>query len=173
MKRSLRIHRILGFACMLALATNIGCSDKAKDTMKDAVDKTENAAGDIAKDAGDMAQTAGKEVADAAGKAKDAVAKLGTDALAYLKPIKDGLGNLDSLKDKPAELKKAVDDLLKHMDQDVTKLNLPEKVTGALKVVKEKLVALKNYLAGEADKAKIEEHIKDIIDSAKEGLGLS
>ncbi len=173
MKKRLHIHRILGLICMLVLATSIGCSDEAKDKVKDAADKTETAAENAVEKAGDMAQAAGENVADAAGKAKDAVAKLSKDAIAYLKPIKDGLGNLDSLKDKPAELKTAVDNLLKHMEQNVDSLHLPEKVTNALKVVKEKLVALKDYLAGEADKAKIEEHIKNIIDSAKERLGIS
>lgn len=169
MNKKLVINRAIGIVCVLLLASLVGCSDKAKD----AVENAENAVGDVAQDAADMAETAGDNIADAGKKAEEAVSEFGAESVAYFSSMKERFGNLDGLKDKPEELKKWVDDTLKAIEEKAENVQLPDAASNALDAVKEKLVALKEYLAGEVDQAKIDEHIKGIIESTKKGLGLS
>ncbi len=50
---------------------------------------------------------------------------------------------------------------------------LPETISTALAGLKEKLLALKAELEGEMDQAKIGQHVQEIMDSVKSGLGIS
>jgi hypothetical protein len=98
---------------------------------------------------------------------------LGEKAMAYLSPLKEKLGNLESLKDKPEELKTAVTELIQTIEDKAADIELPEAVSNTLATVKERLVALKDYLQGEVEQAKIDEHIQKIMDAVKSGLGMS
>jgi molybdopterin converting factor small subunit len=154
----------------LALLVLNGCSKK---DAQDAVD----AAGDAAQEAADDISEGAKEVVDtgkeAVEKGKEIASELGEQAVAYLTPLKEKLGGLESLKDKPEELKTAVNDLIKSMEDKAEDLKLPEAISNTLATVKEKLVALKDYLEGEVEQAQIDERIAEIMDSVKSGLGLS
>ena len=61
--------------------------------------------------------------------------ELGEKAMAYLTPLKEKFGNLDSLKDKPEELKKAVADLIKTIEDKADDVELPESLANALATV--------------------------------------
>jgi hypothetical protein len=140
-----------------------GCSkEEATESLKKAEDAAEHAAETIADDTEEVIKE-GEELAE----------ELGEKALAYLTPLKEKFGNLDGLKGKPAELKVAVADLIKSIEEKAEDIELPEAVSNALAAAKDKLVALKEYLEGEVEQAKVEEHIQDIVESIKSGLGMS
>ncbi len=140
-----------------------GCSkEDATQAVQQAEESAENAAESIGESV-DSAVEGGKEMAS----------ELGEKAQAFMTPLKEKFGDLESLKDKPEELKTAVSDLIQSIEEKAEGIELPEAMTSALATVKEKLVELKDYLEGEADPAKIEEHLKDIGESVKSGLGMS
>lgn len=136
-----------------------GCS-------KEAVENAERAAESTAETISEDAEAVVKE-----GEAM--VSDLGEAAMSFLSPLKEKFGGLESLKDTPAELKTAVTELIQSIEGKAENISLPEGVTTALTTVKEKLVALRDYLEGEADQAKIDEQLKSIMDSVKSGLGMS
>lgn len=149
--------------CAMLLVVGGGCTkEEASDTLTKAEEAGEEAAATIADKS--------KEVVEKGG---ELAQKLGEKATAYLTPLKEKLGNLEGLKDKPEELKKAVTELIQSIEDKSEDVKLPESVSKTLATVKEKLVALKNYLDGKVDQAKIEEHIQEIQESIKSGLGLS
>lgn len=163
MKTTIRFYGLALGLCAALLLVGSGCSkEKAAETVKDAEEAVDEAAETVAKDAVKVA----KEGEKLAG-------KLGEKALAYLSPLKEKLGNLETLKETPDELKKAVTELIQSIEDKTEDIELPEAVSSTLATVKEKLVGLKNYLEGEVEQAKIEEHIKEIMDSVKSGLGMS
>ena len=98
---------------------------------------------------------------------------LGEKAQAFLAPIKEQLGSLESLKDEPEKLKQAVGELIQSLEEKAADIQLPEAMSTALETVKEKLVALRDYLEGEVEQAQIDERVKEIIDSVKSTLGMS
>ena len=154
----------------LALLVLNGCSKKdAQDAVESAGDAAQEAADDIAEGAKDVVDT-GKEAVE---KGKEMASELSEQAVAYLTPLKEQLGSLESLKDKPEELKKAVTDLIQSMEDKAEGIKLPDAITNTLTTLKEKLVALKDYLEGEVEQAHIDERISEIMDSVKSGLGLS
>lgn len=144
---------------VLMLVSSIGCS---KQEAEESVKKAEEAAGTIATDAEDVV-----------GKGKEIANELGEKASDFINPLKEKFGELEGLKDKPDELKKAVADLIQSIEDKADNIPLPEALNGALATVKEKLEELKQYLEGEVEQAKVEEHIQEIMDSAKSGLGMS
>jgi uncharacterized coiled-coil DUF342 family protein len=148
----------LVFAALVLVSSN-GCS---KEQAEESVKQAEEAADTIAKDAEEVVEK-GKEMAD----------ELGEKAIAFINPLREKFGQLEGLKDKPDELKEAVTDLIQSIEDKAEGIQLPEALSGALATVKEKLQELKQYLEGEVDQAKVEEHIQEIMDSAKSGLGMS
>jgi len=147
----------IGFVC------GGGCS---KDDAADAINEVETAANDTAQS---VAEGAGRAVEEGERMAGELTAK----AKQYVDPLKEKLGDLDSLKDTPEELKKAVAGLIDSIEQRTGEIKLPEGVTSALATIKEKLIALRDYLEGEVDQAKIEEHLKEIEEASKGILGMS
>ena len=145
------------------ISSSSGCSkEEATESLKKAEQAAEQTAETIADDTEKVIKE-GEELAE----------ELGEKALAYLAPLKKKFGNLDGLKDKPAELKEAVADLIKSIEEKAEGVELPETFSNALAAAKDKLVALKEYLEGEVEQAKVEEHIQDVMESVKSGLGMS
>lgn len=163
MKTTISFYGVALGLCAAMMLVCSGCSkEKAAETVKNAEEAVEEAAETVANDAGKVVKE-GEKLAS----------ELGEKALAYLSPLKEKLGNLENLKETPDELKKAVTELVQSIEDKAEDIELPEAMSTALATVKEKLVALKDYLEGEVDQAKIEEHIKEIMDSVKSGLGMS
>ena len=141
---------------------SIGCSkEQATKTLDQAETSAEEVAETIVEDAEEVVEE-GKQMA----------VELGEKAAGYLTPMKEKLGNLESLKKSPEELKKAVTDLIASIEGKAEGLKLPEAVSETLATLKEKLVSLQTYLEGEVDEAKIGERVDDIITSVKSGLGM-
>ena len=124
-----------------------------------------------------MASEAVEEGKEVAGKAveegKELASELSEKATAYLAPLKDKLGNLGELKDKPEELKAAVSELIESMEAKAEDLQLPESVSNALATIKEKLVALRDYLEGEVEQAQLDTRLEEVTNAVKSGLGMS
>lgn len=159
----------VGFCGALILSC-VGCNQpKTEEAVTEAETQLEQAADTIAKDVGEAVEK-GEQVAKEAGqKAK----QLGEQAMTYLTPLKEKLGNLDSLREKPEELKKAVTELIQSIEEKSAEIKLPDVVSNALATTKEKLIALQQYLEGEFEQAQIDEHLKEISDSVKKSLGMS
>ncbi|TWU31957.1 hypothetical protein [Novipirellula artificiosorum] len=152
----------IGLCATLAMLCS-GCSkQEAVEKMNEAEVIAEKASDTIAEDVSKVVEE-GEEMASG----------LGDKAMAFLSPLKDKLGNLESLKEKPEELKKAVAELIQSIENKAEGIELPESVSNALATTKQKLVELKEYLEGEVDQAKIDERIQEIKDSLKSGLSLS
>jgi uncharacterized coiled-coil DUF342 family protein len=145
----------------LVATISVGCDkEDAANTLKKAEDSAADVAKTVADDASKMADE-GKKMAS----------ELGEKAMGFLNPLKEKLGNLEGLKETPEKLQAEVSQLLETMEQKAEGIELPEAVSTALATIKEKLVALKAYLAGEVEQAKIDEHIKGIMESAKSAFG--
>jgi hypothetical protein len=154
---------LAGGFCAASIFVFSGCSQQeAVDAVQQAEQAAEEAADTIAKDTEQMVEQGQAMAAD-----------LGEKAMAYLGPLKEKLGNLEGLKETPEELKTAVSELIQSIENKAEDMNLPEAVSSALASVKEKLVALQEYLQGEVEQAKIDEHIQGIMDTVKSGLGMS
>ena len=154
------VTAVIGAALTIFAA---GCSkEEAADSLKKAEKAAEGAAETIVEDTEKVIKE-GEELAG----------ELGDKAMAYLTPMKEKFGNLESLKDKPAELKEAVAELITSIEEKAEDIELPEALNKSLTTVKDKLVALKDYLEGEVEQAKIEEHVNGIMETVKSGLGMS
>lgn len=177
--------RSMVLASCAAFVLCIGCSKQeastafknAEESARDAAETVAADVGDAAKEGQEMAGDAlegGKQAAsDAVKKGADLASDLGEKAMAFVAPLKEKVGNLDNLKEKPEELKVAVEDLIQSMEQKAEGMELPESVSNALATIKEKLVALKDYLEGEVEQAQVNERVQDIMDSVKSGLGMT
>jgi DNA repair exonuclease SbcCD ATPase subunit len=141
-------------------------SQQAAETAAGEFNEAVQAGEQAAKELGDEAKQLGEQ---AAGKARE----LGEQAMSYLGPLKEQFGSLEDLKDKPQELKQAVTKLIQSLEEKAADMKLPESVSTALANAKEKLVQLKDYLEGEAEPAKIEEHIQEITSAVKGAFGMS
>ncbi len=163
MRRHKLFHTTLLSLFTIAAVICGGCdSQKAADTMKKAEESAEKAAGSIADGAGEMVKEGGKMAAD-----------LGEKAKAWLEPMKEKFGSLEELKKTPEELKTAVGNMLEYIEQKAEGINLPEAMSNSLATVKEKLVALRDYLEGEYDQSGIDKYVSEVTDSVKSFLGLS
>jgi vacuolar-type H+-ATPase subunit H len=152
---------ISGFGAF-SLMLSLGCTQQeATETMKQAEESAQQTAESIKQDAGEMVE-----------KGEQMASELGEKATAFLSPLKEKFGNLDSLKDKPEELKKAVADLIQSIEAKAEGIQLPESVNNTLAAVKEKLVALRDYLEGEFEQANVDEQVQGIMDSVESGLGM-
>jgi archaellum component FlaC len=161
MKKSISCGWALGLSAILVASH--GCSQQeAADALQSAEDTAKGAADTVAKGAEEAVQKGG-EIAS----------ELGEQAMAFLTPIKEQLGGLEGLKDKPEELKAAVTKLIQSIEDKTADIKLPEAVTTTLATLKEKLVALRDYLAGEVEQAKVDEQIQGIMESVESGLGIS
>jgi len=154
----------LAFATLFASVTSFsGCSkDEAATELKEAEAAVEATAKEVVEDVGSVVEEGEKMASE-----------LGEKAQAYLAPLKDKLGNLEELKDTPEQLKTAVVEMIASIEQKAEDVKLPETVSTALAKVKEKLIALRDYLEGKYEQAKIDEHVQEIMESVKSGLGLS
>jgi hypothetical protein len=152
----------LGLCATVMLATG-GCSQEG---VQERVQEAENAAGQAA---AKIAEDAGKVVKEG----QELAGELGEKAVAFLTPLKEKFGDLEDLKTKPKELKQAVAELLQSIEQKTADIQLPEAASNALATAKEKLTALKNDLDGEIEQAKIDEHIKEILEAVRAKLGVS
>lgn len=97
---------------------------------------------------------------------------LGETAMSSLAPMKEKFGGLEALDNKPAEFLAAVVALIQSIEGKTDGITLPEGAATALETVKEKLVALREYLEGEFDQAKVDAQLKALMDSVKFGLGV-
>jgi hypothetical protein len=141
-------------------------AETIKTDVSEAVEEGEKMAGD--------ALEKSKEVAgDAVEKGKQVAGELSEKAAAYLTPLKDELGKLGDMKDKPEELKAALSNLIQSMEAKTEDIQLPESVSNALATIKEKLVALKDYLEGEVEQAELDKRLEEITGAVKSGLGMS
>lgn len=161
-----------------------GGSESMSEAVQEAEEAAEQAAETVGEDlekgmekakegAAKVAEEAKEGAAKAAEEVKEVATELGEKAMAYLGPLKEKFGNLDSLKEKPEELKKAVSGLIEDLDKRAKDLQLPEKIGEALNAAREKLVALRDYLEGEVEQAKIDEHVKEIWETVKAHLGMT
>ncbi len=158
------LKRVVGMAAVagsFAIAV-VGCT---RDETTEKLNQAEQAA-----------ETAGKAVSDSVSelaKQGEALAgKLGAEAANLLKPMKDQFGSLEQLKQSPEQLKVAVNQMIQAIETQVSKLQLPDRVKQGLTAVQAKLVSLRDYLAGEYEQAKIDEHIRGILETAKSQLGI-
>ena len=102
------------FIILVTVLTLNGCSEEAKKDL-------EKAKAEAAKEADKLGDKAG----EAGEKIKEGASALNEKAVAFLGPIKEKIGGLDQLKDKPAELKKAVEGLIATIESKAEALNLP------------------------------------------------
>ena len=163
MKLDLGLGRWILGVCVVSMFIGSGCSKKeAAESVKKAEESAQKAAESVAAGTGEAVK-----------KGAEMASELSEAAMAYLSPLKEKFGSLDALKESPKELKKAVTELIQAIEDKTEDIELPEVVSKTLAAAKEKLVALKDYLEGEVEQAKIDEHIKGIMDSIKSGLGMS
>jgi uncharacterized coiled-coil DUF342 family protein len=157
--------------------TIVGMSGCTQQDASDSIEKTEEsikkAADAVSDEAGKMVDQ-GKEMAgDMAKKGNEIAAQLSEKAQSYLNPLKAKFGELDGLKESPEKLKTAVSELIKSIEDKTSDIALPESISDSLTAVKEKLVALAEYLEGEYEQSQINEKLSEIRESIKSGLGLS
>ncbi len=114
---------------------------------------------------GDYAKKMAGETGD---KIKAGTDSLGEQARGFLGPIKEKVGDLDNLKDKPAELKKSVENLITMIESKAEAIKLPAGVQKTVDTVKEKLVALRDYLGGETKPEEIDAKVNDVKDAASD-----
>lgn len=166
--------RCIALASCAAFALCCGCDEnEATATLEKAGDSIQDTAETVSTEVGDAVKEGKDAAGDVVQEGKQMASELGEKAMAYVTPLKEKFGDLESLKEKPEELKTAVTALIQSIEEKTEDIKLPESVSTALATAKEKLVALKDYLEGEAEPAKIEEHLKDIMESVKSGLGIS
>ncbi len=134
---------------------------------------TKQKATDTLEKAGAAATTAKENVEAAVEDGAKFAGELSDAARSYLAPLKDKIGNLHSLKDSPDELKRAVSELIQSIEEKGESIKLPKSVVDALATIKEKLIALRDSLEKNVEQAKIDEHIKDLEEAVKSGLGMS
>lgn len=161
-KRLLR-SRCCGLICIAVLVFTTGCD---KQDAKDAIDSAEQTASDAADSVKEGAEGVVAEGKEMAGDLSEGVT-------AFLTPLKEKMGNLESLKTKPEELKTAVTAMITSIEEKTSSLEMPEALSTALDSIKEKLVGLKDYLSGEYDQSGIDEKVDDLMASIKSGLGMS
>ncbi len=163
MKKCSKLYSVMLACCTALIPLAAGCSQKeASEAISEAKASAEEASQSLAGDASAMME-----------KGKEMASELGENATAFLTPLKEKFGNLESLKETPEKLKTAVTELITSIEQKADGINLPEAMRQTLASVKEKLVALKNYLEGEYEQAGIDEKVNDIVSSVKSGLGMS
>lgn len=138
-----------------------GCSDEAQQ-------KAEDLTKDAAKQGKEMGDKAGEMASQAGDKIKAGAESLGEKAMEFLGPIKDRIGGLDKLKDKPAELKKEVENLISLIESKAESITLPEGIQKTVTTVKEKLVALRDYLGGETKPEEIEAKVDEVQEAASD-----
>ncbi len=163
MKKMFRSVRVLFAFSMLTLLVVGGCSqEEAAEALKNAESNAEDAAKTVSEDA-EKIMAKGEEVAG----------ELAEQAAGFLAPIKEKVQSLDKLKETPAELKTAVVDLIDSIEAKSEEIKLPEPIANALAAVKDKMIALRDYLEGEADPAKIKQYVDEIKEMVGSKLGLS
>lgn len=148
--------------CPILLPLCVGCSQKQATEQLQEVEKSAEAA----------AETISEDVGEAVEEGEKMASELGDKAMAYLTPLKEKFGDLDSLKESPEKLKASVSELIESIESKAEDIKLPESLTKALATVKEKLIALRDDLEKDIEQAKIEEHLRGIIDSIKSELGM-
>jgi hypothetical protein len=152
-----------GMLCVAVLVFTNGCDKQdAKDAIDSAGDTAANAA-DSVKEGAEGVVAEGKEIAG----------ELSEGVTAFLTPMKEKMGNLESLKSKPEELKTAVSEMITSIEEKTSSLEMPEALSTAIESIKEKLVGLKDYLEGEYDQSGIDKKVDDLMTSVKSGLGMS
>jgi chromosome segregation ATPase len=161
---ALQIAVLLPIALLAASLLSVsGCNkQEATKELKEMEAAAEEGAAQVAEDV-EAAVEEGEKMAS----------ELGEKAMEYLTPLKDELSSLDELKATPEELKARVSEIIESIETKAEGIELPETVTKALEGIKEKLIALRDYLQGEFEQSKIDEHVKEIMDSVKSGLGMS
>jgi hypothetical protein len=143
---------------MLAVALG-GCSEEAKEDAAKLKEQAADGAKELGGKAGEMAGKAGDKI-------KEGAKALSEQAKGFLGPIQEKIGGLDGLKDKPAELKKSVENLIAMIESKASTLTLPAGVQKTMDTLKEKLVALRDYLGGETKPEEIDAKVEDVKDTA-------
>jgi hypothetical protein len=171
MKKQIHFLSLLAIGGLI-MAQLVGC-EKAGDSVKGAVDKAEKAAGKATDEAGDMAKKMGDAAMDAAEKSGAALSNLGEKAMGFLEPLKGEFAKLEGLVSEPSKLKETASDLIKKLDTDMSGFKLPQAVTDALAMAKEKLIALRDYITDDADPAELKKKVEGVMESVKTALGMS
>ncbi len=156
-------YSVLMFALLsLATLSLSGCDEKqAADALKNAEQKAK-----------DTADKVGDDVGAAVAEGEKMMGELGEQAMAFIAPLKEKLGNLDSLKDTPEKLKTAVSELITMIESKAESITLPESMSKTIETIKTKLVELKTYLEGKYEQSGIDEKVKAISESVESGLGM-
>jgi hypothetical protein len=136
-----------------------GCSEEAKQDAEKLKGQATEGAKELGGKAEEMAGKAGEKI-------KEGAEAFSEQAKGFLGPITDKIGGLDGLKDKPAELKMSVENLIALIESKASTLKLPEGVQKTVDTLKEKLVALRDYLGGETKPEEIDAKVKDVKDAA-------
>lgn len=146
-------------------------AEAVADDVEEAVEKGEQVAKDVGQKAKELGEQAMEEANQLSEQAADTAQELGEQAMAFLTPLKEKFGNLESMKDKPDELKQAVIALIQSIEEKAAEIDLPDGISKALTTVKAKLVELRDYLEGEVEQAKLDERLNEIKNSVKESFG--
>lgn len=150
--RALMTMTLVGYLVLLT-----GCGDEAKKAVDSA-----------AQQASDLKDQSKDALSDLEQKAKDTVGNLSEEASSFLGPIKEQLAGLSGLKDKPAELKTAVEGLLAALSSKAAGIALPEGIQTIIATLTEKIGSLKTLLGSEnPDAAQIDDQLKQIDEAAK------
>lgn len=147
--------------CLLAAAASlmVGCEDAADLAKK-------------AKSEGDKALATAKEKsAELAKEGNEMASQLGEQAMALLGPLKEKIAGLESLADKPAEMKTMVTELLATLESNMTNLPVPDAIKTGLTALKEQLTKLLEHLGGNVDATTVQGYLKTIKEIVGSQLG--
>jgi hypothetical protein len=142
------------------LVAAVGCDTTAEDLGKKVDQQAQQAGQSLSADAEKMLEK-GSELAKS----------IGAEAMSFLGPLKEKLGGLEGLKDKPEELKTSVTEMLQSLESNIANLPLPDGLKATITQLKEKLQVLQDYLGGAVDPAKLQEYLDGIKEFVKNQLG--
>lgn len=164
-----------GIAVAMLSVAVMGCEGQTEDLANKAMGDVEQSMSEAtqslegAKEKMQETMDAAKaKMADMAKSGEDTLKNLGADITNLLGPFKEKLMGLESLKDTPAELKTSVTELLTSLESNIANLPLPEGLKTTIANLKEKLVALQQFLEGNADLSKLQDYlgpIKELVES--------
>ncbi len=144
------------------LAFNGGCPgpDKAMELPTTPPQQVGQGAQSLQEQAGQLAEQGG-----------DMAKKLSEQAMSLFEPLKEKLAGWESLKDKPAELKTSVNEMLESLENNISNVQLPESIKPMVESLKEQLTALSQYLEGAVESDKVQEYIDSLKKLVESPLG--
>ena len=145
-----------------ALAFNCGCPEP--ESVKKLSDKA-------SQEAEQVTESLKEEAGKLAEKGEEMTEKLGEQAKNLFEPLKEKLAGLEGLKDKPAELKTSVTEMLTALETSISNVQLPEPIKTTLDSLKEQLTEFNQYLDGAVEPDKVQEHIDSLKNLVQSHLG--